>query len=189
MRLFRECFRHMNVTTLTDITNAAGTHLVRGVRHLGGPAHPSIYHFHVNPLTITESHRTIWREFLNTLTSNTQDKLITPLGAWTTTPSTIRPYRLAGGSFFHQHSNDQWYRHQLSDTQRSTRTTFRRYSSSVYYQQDLPSHNTIVDADNRGVIYMWQLFRWVTRTSIIIIIQEPPPLRAQRVIRETSQLS
>ena len=115
----------MNTTTLADITNAAGTHLAHDIRKLDGPIYPSIYHFHVNPLTITQSHRNIWREFLNTLTLNTKDKLTTPLGAWTTTPSTLRPYRLAGGSLFQQHSNNQWYRHQLSDIQQRTRTTFR----------------------------------------------------------------
>ena len=30
-RLFRECFRHMYITTLADITNAAGTHLASDV--------------------------------------------------------------------------------------------------------------------------------------------------------------
>ena len=140
----------MNITTLADITNAAGTHLAQGIRQLDAPVHPSIYHFHVYPFTITQSHRNIWREFLNTLTSNTEDKLLTPLGAWTTTPSTIRPYRIAEGLLFQQHSNKQWYRHQLSNTQQITRTTYRRYSKSIFYQQDLPSHNTIVDVDNRG---------------------------------------
>ena len=150
MRLFRECFRHMNVTTLADITNAAGTHLVHGVRQLRGPVHPSIYHFQVNPLTITGGHRNIWRNFLNAITLISQDELNTPLGAWTTTPSTHRPYRLAGGSLYKQHANKQWYRHQLCDTHQTTCTTYRRYSSSMFFQQTLLSHNIIMDVDIRG---------------------------------------
>ena len=37
MHLFRECFCHMNVTTLADITNAVGTHIAPGIRELCEP--------------------------------------------------------------------------------------------------------------------------------------------------------
>ena len=47
MRLFRECFRHMHVTALAVITNAAGIYLASGVRALHQPVYPSIYHFHL----------------------------------------------------------------------------------------------------------------------------------------------
>ena len=180
----------MHTTTLADITNAAGTHLAQDIRKLKGPVYPSIYHFHVYPITITQSHHDIWRKFLNTLISNiTTDKLSTPLGAWTSTPSTIRPYRIAGGSLFHQHSNEKWYRHQLSANQRSTRTTFRQYSSSIYYQQDLPSHNTIVDAATRGGDLYVAAIPLGNEDLHLHHHTGGPPLRAQWVMRETSQLS
>ena len=150
LRLFRECFRHMHTTTLADLTNAAGTHLACGVRDLLGPVYKSNFHFHLQPLAISRNHRIIWREFLNSITTDTTDQLRTPLGGWTTPPSTHRPFRLARGSLFHQHSDEIWYRHQICDTQRTTRATYHQYSTTIFFQQDLPSHNTIVDVEIRG---------------------------------------
>ena len=150
LRLFRDCFRHMNVTTLADITNAAGTHLARGARELRVPAYPSIFHFHLQPIKITTEHRAIWNRCLDAITTSNRQQLYTPLGAWTSTPSTIRPFRLAGGSLYKQHDNKQWYWHQLCDSQQIQRTPYRRYSSATYHQQDLPSPNIIVDVEIRG---------------------------------------
>jgi len=113
IRLFRECFRHMNVTTLADITNGAGTHIASGIHELRFPAYPSKFHFHLQPITITGKHRDLWNEFLAEITISHTHQLINPLGPWLTTPSTHRPYRLADGSLYTQHENEQWYRHQL----------------------------------------------------------------------------
>ena len=69
MRLFRECFRHMHITTLADITNAAGTHLASDVRALQQPAYRSNFHFHLKPFTITREHRRIWNILINSITT------------------------------------------------------------------------------------------------------------------------
>ena len=179
----------MNITTLADITNAAGTHLAHGIRQLCGPVYPSIFHFHIQPLAITRAHHTIWRSFLNAITLNTNDKLITPLGAWTTTPSTHRPYRLAGGSLYTKHQNEQWYRHQLCNTIRVTRKTYRRYSGSTFFQHPLPSHNTIVDAEIRGGDFFVENIPLGTEDLPLHLQTGGPPLRAQWDMRAISEPS
>ena len=133
MRLFCECFRHLLITTLADITNATGTHLASNVRALQQPAYSLIYHFHLQPFTITRAHRRIWHIFLNAITTTNPLQLQQPLGAWISPPSTHHPFRLANGSLYVQHDDEKWYRHLLSDSQRSTRNTYRRYSTTVFH--------------------------------------------------------
>mmetsp|Transcript_24875 Transcript_24875/g.38466 ORF Transcript_24875/g.38466 Transcript_24875/m.38466 type:complete len:123 (-) Transcript_24875:260-628(-) len=62
--------RHMHVTTLADITNAAGKQLVPGVRALRQPGYPSIYHFHLQPFIITREHHRIWNLCLDAITTS-----------------------------------------------------------------------------------------------------------------------
>ena len=87
MRLFRECFRHMYITTLSDITNAAGTHLATTVCALQQPAYCSIYLFHLQPFNITREHLRIWNIFLHSITTTNPLQLQQPLGAWIYTPT------------------------------------------------------------------------------------------------------
>ena len=135
------------------ITNAAGTHLATDVRALQQPAYRSKFHFHLKPFTITRDHRRVWNIFLNSITTTNPFQLRQSLGVWTSTPSTHRPFRLANGAFYVQHDDEKWYRHLLSDSQRATRSTYRKYSFNICHQQDLPSPNTIVDATIRGEYY------------------------------------
>mmetsp|Transcript_5280 Transcript_5280/g.7821 ORF Transcript_5280/g.7821 Transcript_5280/m.7821 type:complete len:425 (-) Transcript_5280:58-1332(-) len=116
MPLFCECFCHMRITMLADITNAAGTHLAPGVHALHQPVYPSIYHFRLHPFTITRGHRHIWNSCLDAITTSNQHQLKQPLGDWISSPSTYCPYCLANGSLFVEHNNELWYQHQLSDS-------------------------------------------------------------------------
>ena len=184
--ILRECYQHMHVTTLADITDASGTHLAKAARALQQPVYQSKFHFHLEPFTITKTHCRIWNEALNTITVSGGNVLSKPLGAWTTTPSTSRPYRLANGLLFAQHEDEQWYRHQLCNVQRSTRATYKQYSSIIFYSQQLPSSNIIVDGIIRGKLYVFKVTSWVMWPSLNIIIQEAPPLRAQWDMRGTS---
>ena len=119
-----------------------------------------------------------------TITTTNPLQLQQPLGAWISPPSTHRPYRLANGSFFVQHDDEKWYRHLLSDSQRSTRNTYRRCSSTIFQQHALPPPNTIVNASIWGKITIFQ-FRWVMWLSLFIFTPETPPLKAQWEVRGT----
>mmetsp|Transcript_13489 Transcript_13489/g.20529 ORF Transcript_13489/g.20529 Transcript_13489/m.20529 type:complete len:116 (-) Transcript_13489:405-752(-) len=111
---------HMHVTTLVDITNAAGTVIASDVRALRRPVHPSIYHSHLQPFTITKEHHRIWNLSFDAITTSNGKELHNPLGAWTSTPSAQRPYCPVNRSLFVQHNNLKWYQPQLCNSQQST---------------------------------------------------------------------
>ena len=105
-RLFRKCHCHLHLTTVTDMANAAGTHLRPGMRVLSPQAGSiSIFNWHLGQIPITKQHRTLWNRIMNKIALDNSTKLQCKLGPWTTLPSMSPPHRLHQQALYIQQSN------------------------------------------------------------------------------------
>ena len=94
---------------------------------------------------ISKDHRKLRTNCMLNITRQGSRHLLQPLGARTTPPTTIRPYRMAGDILFTQQQDGSWLQHDQHIDQQQTRSTQNRF-------EEVPSEHRTVDVQHRGTI-------------------------------------
>ena len=121
-KLFREMFIYFNITTIADIVTACGQFIMKEA-YTGTKSYESIHKWPCQQHFISNAHRELWTKCMISITQRGSRQLRHPLGAWTTSPTTIRPYRMAGDTLLVQQQDGSWFQHDLCLHQPQTRST------------------------------------------------------------------
>ena len=133
------------------MVNTSGTRLCTGIWELSPHAGSvSIFNWHLGKIPITQKHRVLWNQILNTITFNNSTELHNKLGSRTTSPSTSCPHRLHQHVLYNQYSDGLWYKHLHLTTQHFTKASQLTFELAGCTQQQLPTGATIVDVRIEG---------------------------------------
>ena len=121
-KLFHEIFIYLNITTLADIVTACGKFITKEA-YQGIKSYESIHKWPHQQHFISNAHRELWTKCKINITQRRSRQLRQPLGAWTTTPTTIQPYRMAGNKLLVQQKDGSWLQHDQCLNQQQNKVT------------------------------------------------------------------
>ena len=109
-KLFREMFIHLNITTLGDIVTACGKFITKEAYN-ENKSYDSVHKWPQQQHSILLAHRELWSQCRCGITQQRSRRLLQPLGAWTTAPTTVQPYRMASDKLLVQQQDGSWIQH------------------------------------------------------------------------------
>ena len=148
-KLFREMFKYLNITIIANIVTACGQFITKEA-YKGTKSYESIHKWPRQQHFISNAHREFWSTCMISITQRGSRQLRQPLGAWTTSPTTIRPYRMAGDKLLVQQQDGSWLQHDQCLHQPQTRSTRIHFEELGGQHIELPREHRIVDVQRRG---------------------------------------
>ena len=102
---------------------------------------------------ISKTHHELWTTCMTNITWQGTRHLRQPLRVWITSPTTIRPHRMAGDKLFTQQQQDgSWLQHDQRINQQHTRSTQIQFEEEAGQHTKLPSEHRIVNDQHQGTI-------------------------------------
>ena len=142
-QLFRETFIFVQVTMISDIFTATAATLQGQQVKPNHHTHQSSNSHDNN--TTTPAHKELFYQILGANINICQYRLTQPLGAWLTTPTTIREFRRVCKVVYIRNALDQWSSHSCIPQQRQLCSKNIDYSLNGELNVPFPQRHQIVD--------------------------------------------
>ena len=150
-KLFRKIFIFLNITTVADIVTACGYYITKEA-YTGVKSYESNHKWPLQEHFISKAHRKLWTTCMTIITWQGSRHLHIPLGAWITSPTTIRPHRMTGDILFTPQQDDSWLQRSWCLHQQQPRSTQIQFEEEEGQHTELPSEHRIVDVQRQGTI-------------------------------------
>ena len=148
-KLFREMFIHLNITTLGDIVTACGKFITKEAYN-ENKSYDSVHKWPQQQHSILLAHRELWSQCRCGITQQRSRLLLQPLGAWTTAPTTVQPYRMASDKLLVQQQDGSWIQHDQCIHQLPLRSPETHFEELTGRHIELPRAHTMVDIQRWG---------------------------------------
>ena len=104
----------------------------------GAKSYKSIHKWPRQQHFISNAHRELWTKYMINITQQGSRQLQQPLGAWTTAPIAVRPYRMAGDKLLLQQQDESWLQHDQHIHQPQTSSIRIQFNELGGQQIELP---------------------------------------------------